>query len=89
VSEPEPPGWYPNPDGSDDERYWDGHAWTTQRHAAPVSSCMSCSVLLVIRSQAVRISFSVLKYALSQDHSASWSECCYSDSSRSTRHLSR
>jgi hypothetical protein len=44
-------------------------------------------VLLVIRSQAVRISFSVLKDALSQDHPASWSECRYSDSSRSTRHL--
>jgi Protein of unknown function (DUF2510) len=25
------PGWYPNPDGSDDQRFWDGDAWTTQR----------------------------------------------------------
>jgi hypothetical protein len=25
------PGWYPNPDGSDDERYWDGNNWTPQR----------------------------------------------------------
>lgn len=23
-----PPGWYPNPDGSDSTRYWDGQQWT-------------------------------------------------------------
>lgn len=22
-----PPGWYPNPDGSGSQRYWDGQAW--------------------------------------------------------------
>lgn len=36
------PGWYPNPDGSDSMRYWDGQQWTevapkTAPPAAPVS----------------------------------------------------
>ena len=29
------PGWYPNPDGSADLRYWDGQSWTDNRRAAP------------------------------------------------------
>ncbi len=28
-------GWYPNPDGSPDLRYWDGSSWTQQRRPAP------------------------------------------------------
>lgn len=24
------PGWYPDPKGQPQERYWDGHAWTEQ-----------------------------------------------------------
>jgi hypothetical protein len=23
-----PPGWYPNPDGTEGQRWWDGQAWT-------------------------------------------------------------
>ncbi|WP_085191691.1 DUF2510 domain-containing protein [Mycolicibacterium doricum] len=34
-----PAGWYPNPDGSPSERYWDGGRWTndqrTPRTSAP------------------------------------------------------
>ncbi|SDD79869.1 DUF2510 domain-containing protein [Rhodococcus tukisamuensis] len=30
------PGWYPNPDGSDSMRYWDGQKWTAvQANDAP------------------------------------------------------
>ena len=25
-----PPGWYPDPSGAEQYRYWDGRAWTTQ-----------------------------------------------------------
>lgn len=34
MSSPQP-GWYPNPDGSADLRYWDGGAWSEQVRAAP------------------------------------------------------
>jgi hypothetical protein len=37
TSEPEPPGWYPNPDGSDDLRYWDGHGWTPHRREKAIA----------------------------------------------------
>lgn len=29
------PGWYPNPDGSADLRYWDGQSWTEHLREAP------------------------------------------------------
>ena len=29
-----PAGWYPDPDGGDSLRYWDGTAWTEHRHAS-------------------------------------------------------
>lgn len=33
------PGWYPNPDGSTNQRYWDGENWTSEiRDFAPPSS---------------------------------------------------
>lgn len=28
-----PPGWYPNPDGSPSERYWDGQRWSNQQRS--------------------------------------------------------
>lgn len=32
MTEPGPPaGWYPDPDGSGAQRYWDGWCWTEQR----------------------------------------------------------
>jgi len=40
VNEPEdsqpnvPAGWYPDPGGSGQQRYWDGNAWTEHFHAA-------------------------------------------------------
>jgi Domain of unknown function (DUF4352)/Protein of unknown function (DUF2510) len=41
TTPPTPAGWYPDPDGSGGQRYWDGSAWTEDRstgapkHAAP------------------------------------------------------
>ena len=33
---PQPaPGWYPDPGGSEGERYWDGWRWTTQHRTTP------------------------------------------------------
>src|SRR2546423_12904570 len=29
------PGWYPDPDGSSDLRYWNGDAWTDDRRPRP------------------------------------------------------
>jgi hypothetical protein len=28
TTPPKPEGWYPDPDGSDGQRYWDGDSWT-------------------------------------------------------------
>ena len=38
TTPPTPAGWYPDPDGSGGQRYWDGYTWTDHRYpAAPVS----------------------------------------------------
>jgi hypothetical protein len=38
TTPPTPPGWYPDPDGSGGQRYWDGSAWTEHRSpATPVT----------------------------------------------------
>jgi hypothetical protein len=34
VTTPTPAGWYPDPDGSGGQRYWDGSAWTDHRSPA-------------------------------------------------------
>ena len=31
------PGWYDDPADSNAQRYWDGQAWTPQRHRKPLS----------------------------------------------------
>ena len=33
-----PAGWYPDPEGSDRKRWWDGSGWTDQLQAPPVSA---------------------------------------------------
>lgn len=42
TTPPTPAGWYPDPDGSGGQRYWDGSAWTEPHspgtHAAPEPS---------------------------------------------------
>jgi uncharacterized membrane protein HdeD (DUF308 family) len=36
MTSPQPQAdWYPNPDGSGDERYWDGQRWTKDRRPKP------------------------------------------------------
>src|ERR1044071_4501713 len=32
---PQAAGWYPDPESPSELRYWDGQAWTNQRHPAP------------------------------------------------------
>ena len=32
-----PPGWYDDPEDANGQRYWDGQAWTPNRHQKPVS----------------------------------------------------
>ena len=34
TTPPTPAGWYPDPDGSGGQRYWDGSAWTEHRSPA-------------------------------------------------------
>lgn len=36
TTPPTPAGWYPDPDGSGGQRYWDGFAWT--EHRAPAAA---------------------------------------------------
>ena len=39
TTPPTPAGWYPDPDGSGGQRYWDGSTWTEHRSpAAPASA---------------------------------------------------
>lgn len=38
TTPPTTAGWYPDPDGSGGQRYWDGAAWTAQRPDAPEST---------------------------------------------------
>jgi hypothetical protein len=39
TTPPTPAGWYPDPDGTGGQRYWDGSAWTDQRSpAAPTAA---------------------------------------------------
>src|SRR6185312_9265795 len=35
TTPPTPAGWYPDPDGSGGQRYWDGSTWT--EHRAPAA----------------------------------------------------
>ena len=35
TTPPTPAGWYPDPDGSGGQRYWDGSAWTEHRAPGP------------------------------------------------------
>ncbi len=35
TTPPTPAGWYPDPDGSGGQRYWDGLSWTEHRYPAP------------------------------------------------------
>ena len=38
TTPPTPAGWYPDPDGSGGQRYWDGNIWTEHRSpAAPAA----------------------------------------------------
>src|SRR5690349_23884053 len=34
TTPPTPAGWYPDPDGTGGQRYWDGAAWTEHRSPA-------------------------------------------------------
>ncbi len=34
-----PAGWYADPGGSGDQRYWDGRSWTEHRAPAPLPPC--------------------------------------------------
>ncbi|HYZ68493.1 MAG TPA: DUF4352 domain-containing protein, partial [Mycobacterium sp.] len=38
TTPPTPAGWYPDPDGSGGQRYWDGSAWTEHRSPAATPS---------------------------------------------------
>ena len=45
-----PAGWYPDPEGRPDERYWDGTAWTNEfraPHAAPLPPPVMNAVAVV------------------------------------------
>lgn len=71
MTAPLPPGWFADPGGSDSERFWDGHEWTTQIRpkagsAEPFDSYKgSFSAGVQSRSDApVRRTFPVLKAAL-------------------------
>ncbi|EOO5820224.1 DUF2510 domain-containing protein, partial [Escherichia coli] len=35
TTPPTAAGWYPDPDGSGGQRYWDGTEWTAQRPEGP------------------------------------------------------
>jgi hypothetical protein len=41
TTPPTPAGWYPDPDGSRGQRYWDGSAWTEHRSPEPARAAGS------------------------------------------------
>jgi hypothetical protein len=45
TTPPTPAGWYPDPDGSGGQRYWDGFSWTEHRYpAAPAPAAAAPAV---------------------------------------------
>ena len=37
MTQPTPPGWYPDPSGAPGTRYWDGNQWTDRAIGSPPS----------------------------------------------------
>ena len=70
---PVPPGWYPDPNGSRQQRYWDGRAWTENvapqvppsvAAPPPKSNAVGCIIAAVVAVLLVPLIAVVLVVAL-------------------------
>ena len=50
MTTPTPAGWYPDPDGSDGQRYWDGNSWTEHRAPAAEPPAEEPTAVVQLRS---------------------------------------
>ena len=47
-TEEHPAGWYPDPAGEDDLRYWDGESWTSYTASAPQGTGASAEATVLM-----------------------------------------
>ena len=63
------PGWYPDPDGSLNERWWNGQVWTKTRRPGRATSCRRCGAGTVVGLDSTDL------HCLSCGNLTVWAQC--------------